>query len=78
MADVLDELSESQASSQPAHPRKNSRVKFALLGLILLLGAVGIWAYMHFQDRVSSDDAQVDGHITAVAPKVGGNVLEVL
>jgi membrane fusion protein (multidrug efflux system) len=56
----------------------NSRVKFALLGLILLLGAFGIWAYMHYQDRVSSDDAQVDGHITAVAPKVGGSVLEVL
>jgi membrane fusion protein (multidrug efflux system) len=33
---------------------------------------------MHYQDRVSSDDAQVDGHITAVAPKVGGSVLEVL
>jgi membrane fusion protein (multidrug efflux system) len=33
---------------------------------------------MHFQDRVSSDDAQLDGHITAVAPKVGGNVVEVL
>jgi len=78
MADVVDELSKSEASSQPAQPRKNSSVKFALLGLILLLGAVGIWAYMHFQDRVSSDDAQVDGHITAVAPKIGGNVLEVL
>jgi membrane fusion protein (multidrug efflux system) len=78
MADVVEELSKSQASSQPAQPRKNSRVTFALLGLILLLGAVGIWAYIHFQDRVSSDDAQVDGHITAVAPKVGGNVVEVL
>jgi membrane fusion protein (multidrug efflux system) len=78
MADVVDELSKSEASSQQAQPRKNFRVKFALLGLILLLGAVGIWAYIHFQDRVSSDDAQVDGHITAVAPKVAGNVLEVL
>jgi membrane fusion protein (multidrug efflux system) len=27
---------------------------------------------------VSSDDAQVDGHITAIAPKISGNVLEVL
>jgi len=78
MADVVDELSKSEASSQQAQPRKNFRVKFALLGLILLLGAVGIWAYIHLQDRVSSDDAQVDGHITAVAPKVAGNVLEVL
>ena len=33
---------------------------------------------MHFQDRVSSDDANVDGHISAVAPKIAGNVVEVL
>jgi membrane fusion protein (multidrug efflux system) len=84
MADVVDELSKSdelstaEAPSHPAQPRKNSRVKFALLGAILLLAAVGTWAYLHFRDRVSSDDAQVDGHITAIAPKVGGSVLEVL
>jgi membrane fusion protein (multidrug efflux system) len=81
MADVVDQLSESQASAQPAQPaqpRKNSRVKFAVLALGLILGAAGVWAYLHFQNRVSSDDAEVDGHITAVAPKVGGNVLEVL
>jgi membrane fusion protein (multidrug efflux system) len=27
---------------------------------------------------VSSDDAQVDGHITAIAPKIAGNVVDVL
>ena len=32
----------------------------------------------HFRDRVSSDDAQVDAHMSAVAPKIPGNVLEVL
>jgi membrane fusion protein (multidrug efflux system) len=53
-------------------------MKFVLVGLVLLVVAAGIWVYVHFEDRVSSDDAQVDGHITAVAPKVGGNVLEVM
>jgi membrane fusion protein (multidrug efflux system) len=33
---------------------------------------------MHYRDQVSSDDAEVDGHIAAVAPKISGNVLEVL
>jgi membrane fusion protein (multidrug efflux system) len=77
-ADVVDELSKSQAATQAAQPRKNLRVKLLLVGAVLVLGAAGAWAYFHFQDRVSSDDAQVDGHITAVAPKISGNVVEVL
>jgi membrane fusion protein, multidrug efflux system len=78
MADVVDELSKSQASSRAVQPRNNLRVKFLLLGVVLVLGSVSAWAYFHFLDRVSSDDAQVDGHITAIAPKISGNVLEVL
>jgi len=78
MADVVDELSKSQAATRAPQPRNNLRVKFLLLGAVLILGATAAWAYFHFQDRVSSDDAQVDGHITAIAPKISGNVLEVL
>src|SRR5580658_10009907 len=32
---------------------------------------------MHFKDRVSSDDANVDGHISLIAPKISGNVIEI-
>ncbi len=46
--------------------------------MLILAVAAGVWAWFHFRDRVSSDDAQVDAHITAVAPKIPGNVLEVL
>jgi membrane fusion protein (multidrug efflux system) len=70
MPDVKDEM------SNPA-PRR-SPVKFIVLGMLVLALAAGAWAYLHFRDRVSSDDAQVDAHITAVAPKIPGNVLEVL
>ena len=81
MPDVLDELSRSPGphSAEPAavEPRR-SPVKFIVLGMLVLALAVGTWAYFHFRDRVSSDDAQVDAHITAVAPKIPGNVLEVL
>lgn len=78
MADVVDELSKSQASSQAAAPRNNLRVRLLLIGAVLLVGTAAVWTYLHFQDRVSSDDAQVDGHITAIAPKISGNVLEVV
>jgi membrane fusion protein, multidrug efflux system len=80
MPDVMDELSKSQkplvAEFPPEAPRR-SPVKFIVLGMLVLALAAGTWAWFHFRDRVSSDDAQVDAHITAVAPKIPGNVLEV-
>src|ERR1035437_2480595 len=76
MPDVMDELSKSPrpllAEPQDEEPRR-SPVKF----MLLLAVAAGTWAYFHFRDRVSSDDAQVDAHITAIAPKIPGNVLAV-
>ena len=51
---------------------------FLLLIVLLLVAGGAVAAYLHFQDRVSSDDANVDGHLTAIAPKIAGNVLEVL
>src|SRR5580704_14690907 len=52
--------------------RELSRVvKFALIALLLvLLVAVYIW-----MGRVSTDDAEVDAHITAVASQVSGYVV---
>jgi membrane fusion protein, multidrug efflux system len=81
MPDVTDELSKSQrplSAAPPSEAPRRSPVKFIVLGMLVLVLAVGGWAYFHFLDRVSSDDAQVDAHITAVAPKIPGNVLEVL
>jgi membrane fusion protein (multidrug efflux system) len=81
MPDVMDELSKSprplSAESPEAEPRR-SPVKFIVLGMLVMALGAGSWAWFHFRDRVSSDDAQVDAHITAVAPKIPGNVLEVL
>jgi len=49
----------------------------ALILLFVLLAAGAVAVYLHYQYRVSSDDANVDGHITAIAPKISGNVVEV-
>jgi len=62
-----------------AMTRKRSWPKVVVVILLLaVLAAGGVVVYLHFLDRVSSDDAEVDGHITAVAPKISGNVTEVL
>jgi len=54
---------------------KTKRLLFAG-GLVVLAVAVGL--YFYYRNRESTDDAQVDGHITQVSSKVYGKVGEVL
>jgi membrane fusion protein (multidrug efflux system) len=49
-------------------------VKGAIVGVLLLL----VVAWYVFSGRVSTDDAQVDCHITAMAPQVPGYVVNLL
>jgi len=64
----------------PAPPKgiKNPKVqRFLGLGAIVLV-AVAIGLFLYYQNRESTDDAQVDGHITPIAAKISGRVQEVL
>src|SRR5499425_3907828 len=54
----------------------NLRNRLLLGGGILLALLLGL--YLYFHNRESTDDAQVDGHITPIASKVYGRVGEVL
>jgi len=44
----------------------------------LVLAALGTSAFFYYGGRVSTDDAQVDAHIAPIAPKVAGNISEIL
>src|SRR5229473_1053305 len=63
---------------EPPKGLKNPKVRRLLVlgGSVLLLALIGLLAYYH--NRESTDDAQVDGHITPVASKIYGRVAEVL
>jgi membrane fusion protein, multidrug efflux system len=52
----------------------NPLIKGAFVVLLIVIAAV--WYY--FSGRVTTDDAQVDAHITAVAPQVPGYVVKLL
>jgi membrane fusion protein (multidrug efflux system) len=54
---------------------KTQRLLFAG-GIVLLAAVIGLFLY--FRNRESTDDAQVDGHITQISSKVYGRVTEVL
>ena len=59
-------------------PLTNPKVRRGLLiaGIVLVAAAVGLFLYFH--NRESTDDAQVDGHITPIASKIYGRVAKVL
>ncbi len=78
--DELETL-ETVEPSKPARrrgPLGNPKFVFGLLAGAVVLLAVAVGAWFHYQGRISTDNAQVDGHIVPVASKIYGTVAEVL
>ena len=74
---VVEEVPLEKEKDEPkgiANPRVQ---RFAMLGaVVLVIAVVGLFLYYH--NRESTDDAQVDGHITPIASKIYGRVAAVL
>ena len=71
---VVEVPLEKEAPKGLANPKMQ---RLAILGGAVVVAAlVGLFLYYH--NRESTDDAQVDGHITPIAAKVYGRVAEVL
>ncbi|HEX5243878.1 MAG TPA: biotin/lipoyl-binding protein, partial [Tepidisphaeraceae bacterium] len=52
---------------------------WAIVGVIVIvIAVVGVLWYLHAKGKLSTDDAFIEAHITNVAPRVAGHVLEVL
>lgn len=49
-----------------------------LVGVVLLVGIAGTVWFTSTRGQVSTDDAQVDAHVTPIAPRISGHVLKVL
>src|SRR5262249_35556570 len=57
---------------------RNPRMRmFLIIGLVVLLVA-GFFLLRYFNSYVSTDDAQVDGHLNPVSPRVSGHVIKLL
>ena len=46
--------------------------------VLIALSAGGFAVWSHLRDYVSTDDAQVDGHVAAIAARISGNIAAVL
>src|SRR5256885_8084071 len=69
---------ELRLDEAPVEPQTNTKLRNRLIfgGAAVLVLIAGLFVY--YFNRESTDDAQVDGHITAVSAKVYGRVAEVL
>src|SRR5215470_9590963 len=59
-----------------AKPSRRRIVIPILVGVVVLILAIGIPYLIYASRHVSSDDAQIDGNITTIAPKVKGQVAQ--
>lgn len=71
---------EERAPDNPvngSHFQRNPQTKwFLVVAVIVIITVVaGIWHY--YSARESTDDAEIDGHIIPISPRVGGTVLAV-
>ena len=81
MARAVDTDQEVRAQDKAANSARGvlqrPRTRLALLigAIVLVGGAIVAWRY--FAVRETTDDAQIDGHITPISARVGGTVMTV-
>src|ERR1051326_1128422 len=58
--------------------RTHARAKWIVAVVALLIVGAGIFFWRYYSVRESTDDAQIDGHINPISPRVTGTALRVL
>src|SRR6201998_3552429 len=71
-------LDEAPKGGQAPKGLANPKIRRLLFGAGAVVLAAIAALFVYFHDRESTDDAQVDGHITPIASKVYGRVADVL
>src|SRR5437899_10773554 len=77
--DVAYDVETGGEGSKPSGPslgRSPSAKRLAAAaGIALLVAAVVLWR--HYAAWESTDDAQIDGHINPISPRVGGHAIPI-
>ncbi len=63
-----------QAATAAARANAPSRKRFIALGVVAVVACAGVAYWAHSRHFVETDDAQIDGNISNVSPRVSGNV----
>lgn len=81
-----DQNSQDQDANrqQEVEPRKRSNptrkrtIRFVVLALIVVAVIAAIPIYAYYSVRESTDDAQIDGHLVPISPRINGRIISVL
>lgn len=72
------QTSEREAHGRRRNPRRKRTIRFIVLAILVVAAIAAIPIYAYYSVRESTDDAQVDGHIVPISPRISGTILEVL
>ena len=81
VAEPDKDVSSRGGEAEPPRPVRSGpipKVRTAIVAGLILVAVAGTVVYLYYRNRVSTDDAQVDGHIIPISSKVYGTVAEVL
>jgi membrane fusion protein (multidrug efflux system) len=85
VAELEKEMNQEPTASPQQEPERQSttsrwadpKFRRAFVGALAVLAVLTILLILHYYNRVSTDDAQVDGHIVPMASKIYGEIAEV-
>jgi membrane fusion protein (multidrug efflux system) len=77
LSNTIEQPSPSPIASPPKKPSLGQHWKFLLVLALACVGSVAAM-FAFFSHRVSTDDAQVDSHISSVSPRISGYIDKIL
>lgn len=73
-----NEQQDSESRKKPQDVRRKRRVRFIVLAVLVIAAIAAIPIYSYYSVRESTDDAEVDGHIIPISPRINGTIVKVL
>ena len=69
---------DGDSDKRRTNPRRKRTIRFIVLAVLVVALIASIPIYTYYSVRESTDDAQVDGHIVPISPRISGTIVAVL
>lgn len=60
------------------NPKRKRTIRFVVLAVLVVAAIAAIPIYAYYSVRESTDDAQIDGHLIPISPRISGRIISVL